>query len=134
MADALDELRAGIDEARAALAEERLGGRVYDVAIEVLTPGDPIAGTAGSWATSVTLTPRPATQIKGVFRTLEGGLQRIGDATVSAISRANYTEAQLRGNPGSAPTRWVINGKRYTLVDLQDRPTEWIAILKGQVS
>lgn len=130
MADALDKLRAGKDKASAKLAAHRLGGRLHDVTVEAFTPGDPIAGTAGTWGTPVTLTPRPATNFKAVYRHREGGLAFVGDAEVSAISRT-VTEALLRGS-GGHPSRWTIDGQRYSLVDLIPEALEWRAILKRE--
>ena len=130
---AIDKIRTGADKARRKLAAQGLGGREYDVVVETWTDGNAIAGTAGSFGSPITLDPRPSAKIKAVYRNLEGGLVKIGDVTVSGISRAAYTEAQLRGASGS-PSRWTINGKRYFLVDLREEPTEWVAVLKGEVA
>jgi len=130
MADALDKLRAGRDKANAKLAAHRLGGRVHDVTVEAFTPGDPIIGTPGTWGTPVTLTPRPVTSFKGAYRYREGALSIVGDAEVKGISR-NVSEVLLRG-PDGHPTRWAIDGKRYSLVELIPEPLEWRAILKRE--
>lgn len=129
---AIDKLRKGADKANAKLAAQGLGGRLYDVLVAAWVEGDPIAGTAGSWGAPITLDPRPSTEIKAVWRTQEGGRVKVGDVRVSKISRANYTREQLQGS-SSVASRWSINGKPYALVELLEQPTEWIAILKGEV-
>lgn len=132
MADALDKIRAGTDKARRKLAAHRLGGREWDVVVKVYQAGNDQLGTAGTWSAGITLDPRPATDLRGVFRTLDGGTVRIGDAEVSGISRS-YTEADLRGPSGDVPSRWVIDGRAYSLVTLDgSRPTEWRAILQAE--
>lgn len=128
--DALDKIRAGADKARDKLAAHRLGGRIHDVTVEVFTPGDPIVGTPGTWGAPVTLTPRPVTSFKGAYRYREGALSIVGDAEVKGISRS-LSEAVLRGS-GGHPTRWTIDGKRYSLIELRPEPTEWIALLKRE--
>lgn len=130
MADALDKIRAGVDKARTKLAAHRLGGRLFDVTVETFVPGDPILGTAGTWGAAVTIEPRPSTSLKAVYRPREGGLAIVGDAEVSGISR-NTPEAVLR-SPGGHPTRWTIDGQRYSLVDLISEPLQWRAILKRE--
>lgn len=128
---AIDKLRAGADKASAKLAAQGLGGRLYDVVVAVWTAGDAVAGTAGSYGSPLTLSPRPSTEIKAVYRYQEGGRVQIGDVRVAKISRATYSRSQLEGT-SRTPSRWTINGKAYALVELLEQPTEWIAILKGE--
>lgn len=130
---AIDKLRKGADKANRKLAAQGLGGRLYDVVVATFVPGDEQIGTAGTWSPGVTLDPRPAVYLKGVFRTLDGGLARIGDAEVKGISRVLYSEADLRGASGDHPSRWTIDGRTYSLVSLQGKPTEWVAILQAEV-
>jgi len=132
MPDALSKLQAGMDKARGKLAAQRLGGREWDVTVSIWTPGDDLVGTAGTWGGAITLSPRPKVVVKAVFRMTENGPLLVGDATVSGISRVNYTEAQLKP-ANSVPSRWTINGKNYSLVEPQPKPTEWIAILKEEM-
>lgn len=132
MPDALDKMRAGADKARSKLAAKRLGGREFDVVVSTFVSGNDQVGTAGTWSPGITLNPRPAVSLKGVFRTLDGAVTRMGDAEVRGISRANYTEAELRGDPGDHPSRWTIGGRSYSLVTLDARPTEWVAILQAE--
>ena len=122
---ALDKIRQGADKAREKLAAQGLGGREYDVTVERFTPGDKVAGTAGSYAPPVTLTPRPASFVRAVRRMVDGGLVQIGDVEVRGVSRARYSESDLRG-------RYTINGKRYSVAELREAPTEWIVVLKGE--
>lgn len=130
MADALDKLRAGTDKARRKLAAQRLGGREYPVTVETYTAGDKITGRGGTWSAPLTLDPRPVVELKAIMRNVEDGLQQVGDARVRGISRT-YTEAQLRGADSTRPSRWTVNGRLYSLVDLQAKPLEWVVILKG---
>jgi hypothetical protein len=128
MPDALSKIQAGVDKARSKLAAQRLGGREHDVQVQPYAPGNAIAGTAGTWGTVSTLSPRPKVKIQAVMRLVDGGLVQIGDCEVSGISRT-YTETQLRGTTTAPPNRWIIDGKTYSLADLKKRPTEWVAVL-----
>lgn len=132
MPDALDKARAGADKARSKLAAARLGGREHDVVVSTYTPGDDLVGTSGTWSAGVTLAPRPSTEIRPQFRTVDGSLVKVGDVRVSGISRLNYTEEDLAGAPGEMPPRYTIAGRTYSVVSLSGEPTEWIAVLQAE--
>jgi len=127
MADALDKIRKGADTARRALAKQRLGGREFEVVVERYTPGDPVSGRGGSYGNPITLDPRPAIKFGAVRRPVNGVVEKIGDATLTGISRS-YNSDQILGV--ERPTRYTIDGVTYTAVQGDARPTEWRVILK----
>lgn len=131
MPDALEKIQTGVDKARTKLAAQRLGGRESDVVVTTYTQGDAIAGTVGTWGGAITLSPRPVVRSGGAYRIVDGVQARIGDVEVRGISRT-YTETQLRGAAGAEPTSWTIAGRSYSLVELDARPTEWIAALRAR--
>jgi len=132
MPDALDKIRAGAEKAWGKLAVQRLGQREHDVQVQTFTPGNRMAGTEGTWATVLTITPRPAVQFKGQFRITEDALMRVADVRVAKISRS-YTEADLRGDgQNEHPRRWLINGRVYSFVGLESTATAWAVLLQAQ--
>ncbi len=131
MPDALDKLRAGADKANTKLAAQRLGGREYAVQVQSMTAGDSVAGTPATPGATITLTPRPKVNFRDQYRMTDGGLVRVGDCRVSRISRVTYTETQLRG-VADAPTEWTINGRKFRVIDLEPKPTEFVATLMSK--
>lgn len=130
MGTALDKIRKGLDKARGKLAAQQLGGRVEDVTVQTYTEGNALIGTAGTWSAPFTLTPRPSTDTFALYAKRDEGFDQLGTVKVRGISRVNYTRPQLEGASGT-PSRWTIDGRDYTLVELIEDPLEWIAVLKG---
>ena len=128
--DALDKIRRGVEKARTKLAAQRLGHREFTVILRTITYPDAVddAGYKGPpTIVNVTLSPTPSVSLRPVYRFLNGGVHRIGDALVGRISRLAYTEIDLK-----TATDWIIDGEAYTLVEgyLKVEPTEFIALLK----
>lgn len=135
MADALSKIQAGVDKARTKLAANRLGGREFCVSLRnkiiIGTEADigavPEAGIPGDLTDQIIeITPTPKVVLKPAYRYVDGGVDKIGDAIVSGISRVNYTEDDLL-----SAEDWLIDGDVFTLVKghLEIRPTEFRAVL-----
>ncbi len=152
-------------EEMAALQDElqsiprELGFREQEVQIRtpVYSGANADAGIPGTVTyLDTTISPRPRVDIKAVYRTVDGGVVKIGDARVSKISRAFILVTEnkelspaeqialgnqvvlINGEIVGAPltmledSEWLIDGERYAVIQggIQVKDLEYVATLK----
>jgi hypothetical protein len=114
-----------VDDARTLI--EGLGFRVRSVVVRTTTrAGTGVLAVGTETHSDVTLTPRPRVRRMLQNESRAGGLYEAGDLIVDRIS-ATYTRGQLEP---SGNVVWLVGGEPCKLIGLDQRPMEWMAVVR----